>query len=842
MFGLENLALDRFSFWLGFLGGTLFWLLINRLWKSIPIIKQTLRQIAENNRRQRMSGVESALRQDVLRRAQRNHIGAALFSLDEILVKPELLAPPARIDPASPLNLERYSSVILPCQPDFPEFASRYGSIRLGMHQSLQGGCNIALIGCAGSGKSTALAHLASQIARQDETVGSLSKLFPIYLHILDIDFEPVERKDTLDPLIKAISQSAPVTALPQLAGFIRNVAIEGSALFIIDGLDELSHPLLENACKFLKSVITVTPQARWIVAASNEYLDGLTSLGFEPLVVAGWTPDQIESFISRWGKLWNNLIGVNVAQQNKIEILDDLLLTHWISHDPLYHTPLIWTLKVWGALAGDLPGSSEFDAILAHLARTTQNRVPLPALGILAKAIIEKRQSSLDYTEAEKLISGFKLAQLDDEPILQENDNPPPQASTLDAKAKTVTSGGRILSLALDAGILVEHHNDSVSFSSPVWAGFLAASQAQSADLAPPAKISSALESEYFHYLTVYHPDEWLDSYLQSDQPPLFRNLIKSARWIRDTPSNHPGRSKVMRRLAGLLQNETVPYSIRMSMLAASATSNDPALTLLYKQQLSSSSSSLRSMAVLGLGALQESKSIKEIVALLNDDHFEVRYAACFSLACFDTNEGLEARLSCIHYADESLRLAASETLAMDARIGHEKLRELMQSEDLLVRRSAIFGMSTINENWVVDILEKTAVEDSQWVVRNAAGQALENLQKPNPYVPQPLPHPADSPWLIAFGAKRGLGISRSDSPVAILLEALKSENEDERLASIWYLRNYSDEGVIARLYSLLFDSSIELRDTAFYALWSMSLTGIEMPDLIKYGFSKIN
>ncbi|MEW6651296.1 MAG: hypothetical protein AB1453_14060, partial [Chloroflexota bacterium] len=212
MFGLENLALDRFSFWLGFLGGTLFWLLMNRLWKSIPIIKQTLRQIAENNRRQRMSGVESALRQDVLRRAQRNHIGAALFSLDEILVKPELLAPPARIDPASPLNLERYSSVILPCQPDFPEFASRYGSIRLGMHQSLQGGCNIALIGCAGSGKSTALAHLASQIARQDETVGSLSKLFPIYLHILDIDFEPVERKDTLDPLIKAISQSAPVT------------------------------------------------------------------------------------------------------------------------------------------------------------------------------------------------------------------------------------------------------------------------------------------------------------------------------------------------------------------------------------------------------------------------------------------------------------------------------------------------------------------------------------------------------------------------------------------------------------------------------------------------------
>lgn len=842
MFGIENIALDRFSFWLGFIGGSLFWLLLQRLMKGFPFIKQTLQQIAENNRRQRMSGVESALRQDVLRRAQRNHLASALFSLDEIVVEPQILAAPPRIDPETPVNLERYSSIILPYQPDFPEFAARFGSVRLSLSQALQGGCNIALTASAGSGKSTALAYLASRLARQDSALGSLSVYVPVYLHILDIEFEPAERKDILDTLIKPVSQSIPVTLLPQLPGFIRSIVEEGKALLIVDGFDELSEAQIQNARQFVKQVMTAYPRIRWIIAASNHYQDGFTSLGFEPLVLAGWTPQQIENFVSRWSKLWNNMIGINVAQHTKIQILDDLLLTHWLSHDPLYYSPLQWTLKVWGALAGDLPGESESDAVLAHLARVTHNRVALAALGLLAKKMIENQLSCLDYGEAEKLLAGFKLAQSEEEPVLQEDSAKPAPIPSRNAKTKTLTSGGRILSLAVDTHILVEHTGDTLGFASPVWAGYLAASQLPFSGLEASGSLGCALQAEYLHYLTIFHPEGWLDSYLSNDKPPLFLNLIHAARWMRDTPSNHPGRSKIMRRLVALLQNETLPYVVRFELLAASATSNDPALALLYKQFISSTSSWQRSMAALGLGALQDGKSVKEIMALLNDDHPEVRYAACFALACFESNEALEARLNCIHYADESLRLAAAETLALDSRIGWEKLKELARSEDLLVRRSAVFGLAIIDADWVVEILEKVAVEDGQWVVRNAAGQALENRQKPNPYIPRPLPQPADSAWLIAFAAKRGVGISRADSPVTILLEALKSENEDERLASLWYLRNYGEEGVISRIYPLLFDTSIEQRDSAYYALRYMCLSGAEMPDLIAYGFSKIS
>jgi len=182
---------------------------------------------------------------------------------------------------------------------------------------------------------------------------------------------------------------------------------------------------------------------------------------------------------------------------------------------------------------------------------------------------------------------------------------------------------------------------------------------------------------------------------------------------------------------------------------------------------------------------------------------------------------------VDCIHFAEESLRLAAAETLAMDTRKGHARLKELIESEDLLVRRSAVFGLSMIHEEWVVDLLEKIAVEDGQWVVRNAAGQALENRQKANPYLPQHQKEPSETSWLIAFAAKRGLGISKGDPAIPLLLEAVANGNEDEKIAALWFLRHHRQDTVISQVFPLLFSNQIELRDTADYALWFMSICG---------------
>jgi HEAT repeat protein len=825
MFGLDNFALDRVSFWLGFIGGTLFWLLINRLWKGIPFIRQTIQQILDANRRKRMSGVESALRQDALRRAQRNHLSASLFSLDEILVEPHVLAPPPQIDPQTPITIERYASRVLPFLPEFPQFAVRFGSPRLTIFEALQGECHIALLGDAGSGKSTALAYLTSAIARQEEKAGKWGNLLPVYLHILDLDFHSTTKNDLLEPIIKAVSTTAPVTSLPQIPGFIRFTFQEGNAICIFDGLDELSKEEFSLVHSYLKELTSRYPSIRIVVTASNQYMDGLNQLAFEPFVIAGWTKDELTDFINRWGVLWNNLIGVSASQQQNLEILDNLLVTNWLGYDPLYYTPLQWTLKVWGAYAGDLAGDEEYEAISAFLNRLTQYRVPIAAMGVLADAMLRQRSAFLEYSDAEKSLSSVHLNQQEEEKLNQEEKTSNPAALQKEISAKPVTSGGRILSILLDSGILTEHQGDRVRFSSPVWTGYLAATQSPSADFSPPFRLYSSVEDEYYHYMTIFHPGNWLESYLQQDESPFYTNLLNALRWIKDTPSNHPARSLVLKICIPYLQNEMLPYSLRSRILAGSVSSNDPALTLLFKQFLNHTSPTMRSLAALGCGAFQDSKTIPNLISLLNDESPDTRISACFALACFENPDAERAIIDCIHYADETLRLAAAETLSLDIKKGHAYLKELVASEDLLVRRSAVFGLSLIQSDWVVDLLEKIAVEDSQWVVRNAAGQALENLQKSNPFIPQKQKEPADTSWLIAFAAKRGLGISKGDPAIPLLFEVLANGSEDEKIAALWFLRHHPQEKVISQIYPLLFSSQLELRDTANFALWFMSL-----------------
>jgi HEAT repeat protein len=825
MFGFDGFALDRLSFWLGFIGGTLFWLLINRLWKGLPFIRQTIKQILEANRRKRMSGVESALRQDALRRAQRNHLCSSLFSLDEIVVEPHLLAPPPQIDPQTPVSVERYVSRILPFLPDFPEFSARFGSPRIKLIEALQGGCHLALLGDAGAGKSTALAYLTSMIARQDEKAGKWGDFLPVYLHILDLEIQNTTKKDVLEPIIKGLSATTPVTALPQIPAFIRAAFQEGRVICIFDGLDEFFKEQFPPVQSYLKELISQYPSIRIVIAASNQYIDGLNRLSFEPVVVAGWTRDETTDFINRWGVLWNNLIGVTASQQQNQEILDNLLVTNWLGYEPTFYTPLQWTLKVWGAYAGDLQGDEEYAAISACLNRLTHYRVPFAAIGVLANAIIQQQNSFLDYSDAEKTLSKIQLNHDEEEKLIEEEITPTPLQK--ETGTKTVTSGSRILSILLESGILSEHQGDKIRFSSPVWTGYLAALQSSASEVFPPLWIYSSIEYEYYHYLAVFHPDKWLEIYLQQDQSPFYTNLINGLKWIKDTPSNHPARSLVFKKCIPYLQNEMLPYPLRVRLLAGCVSSNDPTLSLFFKQLISHTSPALRTMAALGCGALQDSKLIPTLISLLNDENPETRLAACFALSCFENPEAEKAVVDCIHFAEESLRLAAAETLAMDTRKGHARLKELIESEDLLVRRSAVFGLSMIHEEWVVDLLEKIAVEDGQWVVRNAAGQALENRQKANPYLPQHQKEPSETSWLIAFAAKRGLGISKGDPAIPLLLEAVANGNEDEKIAALWFLRHHRQDTVISQVFPLLFSNQIELRDTADYALWFMSICG---------------
>ncbi len=156
---------------------------------------------------------------------------------------------------------------------------------------------------------------------------------------------------------------------------------------------------------------------------------------------------------------------------------------------------------------------------------------------------------------------------------------------------------------------------------------------------------------------------------------------------------------------------------------------------------------------------------------------------------------------------------------------------------DDLLVRRSVAYGLGRIREPWAVELVGHMQTEDDQWAVRNAALEVNEALQRTDPHIPQRLPPPSESPWIIAFAGKQGLGVSPDKPPTDLLLQALKSGTEEERLASLAYLRMMPTEGVFGALYQVMYSDQPILREAVFQTFAEMAARGVNVPDPVQFG-----
>jgi HEAT repeat protein len=340
-------------------------------------------------------------------------------------------------------------------------------------------------------------------------------------------------------------------------------------------------------------------------------------------------------------------------------------------------------------------------------------------------------------------------------------------------------------------------------------------------------------------HYLAVQGDAMPLSNALlaQLDRP-LSRNLLVPARWLRDAPAQAPWRGQIMAKLAELLQQTGQPLGLRGQALAAFVQCGDPGSPVLFRQLLTEHEAELLQLAALGSGALRDGKSVELLVALLSNPNSNVRRAACLALSAIGTTTAMDALASALLHGDEILRRASAEAMANHASEGYKMLREGAEmKEDLNVRRAVVYGLGRIHEPWAEELLNKLQIDDEQWVVRNSAQEVLEDHRKPNPHIPKRLPPPSESPWLIAFAGKMGEGVSPDKPPTDLLLLALKSDDPEERLASLEYLRMVPVEGVFGALYQALYGGEPELREAAFQAISEMASRGVEVPDPVQFG-----
>ena len=773
--------------------------------------------------------VEENYLQMVLRHAQGMHLAAPLFSLDEILIPPRLLAPLPRVEPGNHLSSEDIVEVAVPYLPTWPELAAIYNSPTLSLSEALSGNSDLVLVGQTGIGKTVALASLASSLARHEQEAGLPPDVIPVLVHVADLDL-PVNKDNPLKPILDPLQEKASLLSLSRIPEFLKKVFSEGRALLMLDGTDELTSDGLKDVVDFVRSVKRAYPATRIITTASSEFLDGLVSLNFIPISLASWNTSQRETFLEKWGDLWTKSVAPESWSQTN-DTVDPILLNNWVSTNYTAASPLELTLGAWGAYAGDSLGPGFLNSLETHLRRMTPVNVPREAMESVALQTNLATQPIFDPRQGRQWLKTFEQ----DEPeSIDENES---KRNRKAGKQKAPSLG--LISKLVESGLLKQHGNYRMCFGHPIFAGYLAGKPL--ADYSDSVLQQKPWIGKYLsmQFLAAQGDASHLAKELLAQKDaPLSRNLFVISRWLRDAPSQAPWRAPVMAGLVELLQQTGQPLGLRGQALAALLQSGDTGITVLFRQFLSQQEGELLQLACLGSGATKDTKSVELLSAQLSNPNSIVRRAACLALAEIGTSEALDAVASALLHGDEILRRAAAEALSNHSGEGHTILKEGAQiKDDLQVRRAVAFGLGRIKQPWSEEILTKLQTEDDQWIVRNAASEVLEEHRKADPHIPKRLPPPSESPWLIAFAGKKGEGISPDRPPTDLLLQALKSSDPEERLASLAYIRMMPSEGVFGALYQAMYGGERELREVVFQTLTEMASRGVELPNPIQFG-----
>jgi hypothetical protein len=834
--------IDLVSFLLGFTAATIFWWLIRALKVYLPRLKSALYVQAEIRRQRKLEGISRYIRQESLRRAQAAHLAAKLFSLDEILIPPRLLAPPDYLlDPLQPTVGQRIAAQVIPYIPDWPELSAPFPVYTLTAAQALSKGANIAVIGTPGCGRSIVLAHLASIIARHEPAAEGLVDHVPVFLHAMDIDFKMDEGTDPVEVMQRSLSKMVPVFAAAQLPKYTRELFTSGNAMLLIDGIDELPPSDLQEISVYLKSFADRYPQTKIALTASADYMDGLSDVGVFPLAVAAWNATERREFTDKWSSRWTTLISPEIEKRSESKPPEPLLLKTWLTAEPTLQTPLECTLRVWSAFAGDVQGPGNMDALLAYVLRLNHKSIPLDALSELAYNIFCSGLTALPYDLIEKTFIKYKP---DQSPSDESSD---PVSGTLETnssqdikttqKQVRISSGENALNALLESGLLVESPSGMIRFAHNQIAGYLAScAYVKDEELPLPQKPLSSLQVNTLRYLAVQGKiNVWMKNTLEQHDAPLYRNRLMVSRWLRDAPANLPWRSPLMRMLIQMVHSDEIPFHLRTRCLAAVVASNDESVGILLKQFLDSESDTLRQLTSIGCGASQQTKTTGDLIKRLNDPNPEVSKAACLSLGSFGTRLAFESMVDMLNTGEESLQLAAAETLAGIPE-GADILRNAASSDHFLLRRAAIAGLAQIRESWSTELLEKIAIEDAQWVIRNAAAEALEEFKAPFPYIPRPMPQPHQAGWLIEYAGKNGKGIIPGEPATEYILAAVQNGTQEERLCALQYLRSIPDQAAVSALHSVLEDPSTTIQEAGYYALWQLNSRGIEVTN--QFGF----
>lgn len=757
-------------------------------------------------------------------RAQEMHLLGSAFPMDEVLVQPVILPPPVQINPDSTVASSSQTHQQLPYLPDWPEFMAPYCVKPIPVRDLLKGGKNVALIGLPGTGKTFTLAYLASLIAKLDPSMNFLGTPLPILLHARDLIEFPRGAKP-LDQIIDITLKYAPDLPANILEGLLIEAFTNNSAVLLIDGLDELPRSLINDCYNIVDAILQQYPHIKVVVTGPLDFLDGFLSLNFAPLAMCFWNRPTLYEYIKKISQAYFSRFQPELTDEEK-EILTTTAF-NWISqHQPFARSPLEYTLQTVSILTGIETGATSFDILNKYI----NQMVPVPAtrasLEVLAYQTIISENPVINKYEIDHYVPELVQSDPETTPLPEGAINARP------SKALALVSKKIILQQTLRGNIFFTH---------PVFLGFLGSNalirNGQCASIfSQPDWSPKEIALKYLAHMI--DTTQYIHMNEMDENAPLYNKLFSIAHWLGESKTGVIFRPQVMRRLAQIVSSENQPFSIRAKAMAGIVFANEKNITGLFRQYLTTGSTVVKVLAAYACGILQDPGLFKELSALLSDPDQHVRVAASSAIARWDYPQAQDLTARILVQADEYMRRAAAEILTLNPVEGMQTLLDGTTHNDILVRRACVYGLGLIDKPWSRDALQKLQVEDGQWVIRNTAAQAIENLNNIDAHMPRQQPAPYSAPWVINFSTQNGTGISPTASPVPALLQVLHSGTDEEKIGAMDYLSNYFEEGIVAKLYDCIYGNEVAISEYAIYYLWVISLSGVQLPSTKKYGF----
>jgi HEAT repeat protein len=809
---LSNLpSIDAYSFLIGLLCGFLaYFLFIEKklISKIISISKEIVERLSASSN---LEKAEYLIKKQLLQTAQNNHLLRHAFPLESVLIPPKLLLPPKYLYPEFYTTSSSLINLFFPYTPDWPELCAQFPVDAIPCTHLAKANGKTLIIGQPGSGKTVLLSALVISMVQDSDC-----DILPIFLSAKKLLAYLDDEKDPLQPLVAAFTDEVPLISSSQMLYILKSKIATQNALLIIDDVDHLQIQENEKLINYLNAFETQYHFQKIILAADSNSLGKALSQHYFPLSVASWSLNDQNDYLNLFQTAWQKC---NFSSPNTTKsVVRSCILAKWIQDETLYYSPFEIATRTWLIYSGYPIGDTIVDCLSNLLKLFAVTKEDCDQAALFAYALLRLNQTSATIDTINEFWANQSDPVLIHVPGFVENQTQPLPRTKPRLQDTFIKSYEK-------NGIFLQDADGKISFKSPIWAGFLA-SKVSFTDLITwytPMHLQWSLASQFLRFSTISDfPETWYESFFQKESSyPFDKTYLKLARFIPDMPIDHPVRNGILKWIAKSAFMKQLPAVEKSDLFAAMLVSRDPSVPKLLMDFQTMPDPEIRFLATLTIAGFAQIDQLNLFLDHLNDAEQNVRNAASLAFFAFRTKKTTEILIDILLQGDEYMKQTVAEALAVIAPLNKELLTEAIASEDLLIRRAAVFGLSRISDSWAMDLLSRSAIEDAQWIVRNAASQIIENKDIYKTHLIPQLPHPSNAPWLISFAGKMGKGIPKSGFVKDILLTALDQGNVDEKISAMNYLRIIPDADIIRAILTLLVNKNRTVQQASAYALW---------------------